>query len=48
MGRIISSLAIFDHVWADDTKAVGNVLLNKKELLEQSFLAKLKGNKKIT
>jgi hypothetical protein len=46
MDRWFSSPKIFDHLWACKTKAIGTVMLNKKEMPKQAFSVKLKKGEK--
>jgi hypothetical protein len=39
---------IFDHLWASKTKAVGTVMLNRKEMPKLVFSVKLKKGEKIS
>ena len=46
MDRWFSSPKIFDHLWSCQTKAVGTVMPNRKEMPKQVFSGKLKKGKK--
>jgi hypothetical protein len=48
MDRWFSSPKIFDHLWSCKTKAVGTVMLNKKEVPKHAFSTKLKKGEKIS
>jgi hypothetical protein len=47
VGRWFSGPKIFDHIWACKTKAVGRVMLTRKEIPQQVFSGKLKKGGKI-
>jgi len=48
MDRWFSSPKIFDHLWSCQTKTVGTVMPNRKEMPKQAFAGKLKKGEKIS
>jgi hypothetical protein len=47
MDRWFSSPKMFDNFWSCKTKAVGTVMLDRKEMPKKAFSAKLKNSGKI-
>lgn len=48
MDRYFTSPALFDHLWNSQTKAVGTVMSNRREMPKQHFSKKLKKGEKLS
>ena len=48
MDRYFSSPSLFDHLWANEIKAVGTVMANRKEMPKQQFAEKIRKGEKLS